>query len=87
MKLLFIPTICGILALITTAIISIGVVKKNSGDKKMQEIASHIEEGTMAFLNKEYKYLAVFIVVVFAAIAIFLDIRTAIAFLWVQYFL
>ncbi len=80
MKLLFIPTICGILALITTAIISIGVVKKNSGDKKMQEIASHIEEGAMAFLNKEYKYLAVFIVVVFAAIAIFLDIRTAIAF-------
>ena len=81
MELLFIPAICGILALITTAVIAMGVVKKNSGDKKMQEIASHIEEGAMAFLNKEYKYLAVFIVVVFVAIAIFLDIRTAVAFL------
>lgn len=81
MELLFIPAICGILALITTAVIAMGVVKKNSGDKKMQEIASHIEEGAMAFLNKEYKYLAVFIVVVFAAIAIFLNIRTAVAFL------
>lgn len=81
MELLFIPAICGILALITTAFIAMGVVKKNSGDKKMQEIASHIEEGAMAFLNKEYRYLAVFIVVVFIAIAIFLNIRTAIAFL------
>lgn len=81
MELLFIPAICGILALITTAFIAMGVVKKNSGDKKMQEIASYIEEGAMAFLNKEYRYLAVFVVVVFVAIAIFLNIRTAIAFL------
>lgn len=81
MELLFIPAICGILALITTAFIAMGVVKKNSGDEKMQEIAAHIEEGAMAFLNKEYKYLAVFIVVVFAAITIFIDVRTAVAFL------
>lgn len=81
MELLFIPAICGILALITTAFIAMGVVKKNSGDEKMQEIAAHIEEGAMAFLNKEYKYLAVFIVVVFAAITTFIDVRTAVAFL------
>ena len=59
MELLLIPAICGILALITTASMAMGVVKKNGGDEKMQEIASHIEDGAMAFLNKEYRYLAV----------------------------
>ncbi|MCR4944434.1 MAG: sodium-translocating pyrophosphatase [Clostridium sp.] len=81
MELLLIPAICGILALITTASMAMGVVKKNGGDEKMQEIASHIEEGAMAFLNKEYRYLAVFVMVVFIAIAVFLNLRTAVAFL------
>lgn len=78
---LLIPVICGILALITTAFIAVEVVKKDKGDEKMQEIASHIEEGAMAFLKKEYIYMSVFIVVVFLAITIFLNIRTAVAFL------
>ena len=47
----------------------------------MKEIAGHIEEGAMAFLKKEYLYLSVFIIIVFIAIIIFLNIKTAIAFL------
>ena len=81
MNLLVIPIICGILALIVTVFIVRGILKKDAGDKVMKEIAGHIEEGALAFLKKEYVYLAVFIVIVFITIALFLNIQTAIAFL------
>lgn len=81
MKLLFVPIICGVLALLVTFLIAYNVIQQESGNKKMQDIAGHIEEGAMAFLKKEYGYLAIFIVIVFIAIAVFLNIKTAIAFL------
>ena len=56
-------------------------MKKDPGNKKMREIASHIEEGAMAFIKKEYKYLSIFVVCIFILISIFLSYKTAIAFL------
>lgn len=81
MEWLMMPLICGFIGLIVMVFISFGIIKKNSGNEKMQEIAGHIEEGAIAFLKKEYVYLTVFIVVVFALLAVFLNIKTAIAFL------
>ncbi|MDY3207193.1 sodium-translocating pyrophosphatase [Clostridium baratii] len=57
------------------------ILKKDPGNKKMREIASHIEEGAMAFIKKEYKYLSIFVVCIFILISIFLSYKTAIAFL------
>ena len=81
MNLLIISALCGIAALLGNIFIIKGIVKKDPGDNEMQEIAGHIEEGAMAFLKKEYRYLAVFIVVVGLTIAIFLKVQTAVAFL------
>ena len=81
MDLLLLPIICGLIALITTMFISKSIVKKDAGNPKMKEIAGYIEEGAMAFLNKEYRYLAVFVIVVFILMTIFLSIQTAIAFI------
>ncbi|WP_294348636.1 sodium-translocating pyrophosphatase [uncultured Clostridium sp.] len=81
MELLLVPSICGVAALLVTLFIAKSIVKENAGDKKMKEIASHIEEGAMAFLKREYRYLAIFIVVVALAIGIFLKVQTAIAFI------
>ena len=81
MKLLLIPMGCGILALLITTFIGFDVLKKDEGNGKMKEISKHIEEGAMAFLKKEYSYLLVFIVAVFALIAIFLNIKTAVSFI------
>ncbi len=81
MDLLLLPIICGLIALITTMFISKSIVKKDAGNPKMKEIAGYIEEGAMAFLNKEYRYLVVFVIVVFILMTIFLSIQTGIAFI------
>ena len=81
MELLALPLGCGIISLVSLGFIARRVISKDSGNKKMKEIASHIEEGAMAFIKREYKYLSVFIVCVFLLILIFLSYKTAIAFL------
>lgn len=81
MELLALPLACGIISLVSLGFIAKNIISKDSGNKKMKEIASHIEEGAMAFIKREYKYLSVFIVCVFLLILIFLSYKTAIAFL------
>ncbi len=56
------------------------VLSKDPGNEKMQEIAAAIQEGAAAFLNREYMYLSVFVVVVAAVLAIFLEWQSAVAF-------
>jgi K(+)-stimulated pyrophosphate-energized sodium pump len=60
-------------------------MKEDAGDEKMQGISKQVQDGAAAFLNAEYKWLAVFVVVVAAAIGFSdadkgLGIFTAIAF-------
>jgi len=57
------------------------LAKMPAGNKRMIEIATAIEDGAMAFLKREYTYLAVFIAVVGAALYAFRGQPTAIAFL------
>ncbi|MDA8807564.1 sodium-translocating pyrophosphatase [Flavobacteriaceae bacterium] len=45
------------------------VMKQDAGDGKMKEISDHIYEGALAFLNAEYKLLAVFVLAVSLALA------------------
>jgi K(+)-stimulated pyrophosphate-energized sodium pump len=51
------------------------------GNEKLVEISEAIHAGAMAFLNREYRALAVFVGVVFVLIAIGMGIQTALAFL------
>ena len=39
-------------------------MKQDAGDGKMKEISDHIYEGALAFLNAEYKLLAIFVLIV-----------------------
>ncbi len=64
------------------AIVLYNVVKAQPiGNEKMREISDDIHSGAMAFLGREYRVLAIFIVVVFILIAIAMTIQTALAFL------
>ena len=54
-----------------------------AGTDRMQEIASYIHEGAMAFLQREYRSLAIFIAVLFLVLCFVpgLGIKVAICFL------
>ena len=43
---------------------AVSVKKKPAGTEKMQEISNAVHEGAMAFLNKEYKILIIFMIIV-----------------------
>ncbi len=60
----------GVLALLFAAYKTSWVNKQDAGDEKMQTIAGHIQEGAMAFLNREYRVLAIFVVVVAVLLAV-----------------
>ncbi len=81
MNILILPLLCGIISLIVLFIMKNKIIKKDDGNEKMREIASHIEEGAMAFIKKEYKYLSIFVACIFILIFIFLNYKTAISFL------
>ena len=41
------------------------IMQEDPGDEKMQKLAKAIQDGARAFLHAEYKWLAVFVAVVF----------------------
>jgi K(+)-stimulated pyrophosphate-energized sodium pump len=59
----------GIVGLIVMAVKSAWVSKQDAGDEKMQNLASKIAAGAMAFLKAEWKVLAYFAVIAAALLA------------------
>lgn len=57
------------------------VLRMDSGNQTMQDIAAAIQEGASAFLNREYTFLSGFVLVVAIVIAAFLNWQTAISFI------
>lgn len=62
------PIIAGLFGLILALLFYVRVKSLDSGNETMNRIASYIREGSMAFLVREYKVLAVYSVVVGAAL-------------------
>ncbi|MFR5264165.1 sodium-translocating pyrophosphatase [Clostridium sp.] len=73
--------IIGLIALITAFFIRKDIIKKDTGNEKMKEIAECIAKGAMAFLKKEYRYLIIFIIIVAIIIGLFLNVITAFSFI------
>ena len=67
--LLLVP-IFGIVGLIYMFVLRNWVVKQDSGSEKMTKLAAYIKEGALAFLNAEYRILAIFVVVAGALLGI-----------------
>ena len=75
-----------LLALIFAFVKFTGIMKQDAGSDRMQDISRQVQEGAAAFLSAEYKWLAVFVVVVAIAIGVSpsdsgLGPRTAISFI------
>ena len=61
--------VCGVLALIFAWARSAWIQRQDPGNERMISISEHIRQGAMAFLAREYRILAVFVVVVAALLA------------------
>src|SRR5437660_1599596 len=82
--------LAGIIAVLFAAWLARDVLSQDKGTKAMQEVASLIFEGAMAFLNRQYRTIALLAVVAAVIIGVLIGglandpahgIRTAIAFL------
>ena len=73
--------IAGVLAIIYGFVTAKKVLNMPAGSKKMQEIASAIQEGASAYLKRQYFTIAIVGVFIFIIIAFFLNIYVALGFL------
>jgi K(+)-stimulated pyrophosphate-energized sodium pump len=80
MGTLIIAPIVGIIALLFAYYKATVVSKAEAGNEKMKEISSHIHEGAMAFLSREYRSVAIFVAVLFVILCFAISWKTAIAF-------
>ena len=62
--MIYMPIALALLGLIYMLVKKSWVMKQDAGDGKMKEISDHIYEGALAFLNAEYRLLAIFVLIV-----------------------
>lgn len=67
-NMIFAPIGLAILGLLFMFVKMAWVKKQAAGDEKMQSISKSIKEGALAFLNAEYKLLAIFVFIASAAL-------------------
>ena len=58
---IYLPILLSIAGLLYMLFKRAWVMKQDAGDGKMKEISDHIYEGALAFLNAEYRLLAIFV--------------------------
>jgi len=68
-----IAVIASIIALAFAALLTSMVLKKDGGNDQIRFIGDAIQKGAMAFLSREYRLLAVFVVVMAIIIGVFID--------------
>ncbi|AFV22614.1 membrane-bound proton-translocating pyrophosphatase [Methanolobus psychrophilus R15] len=78
-SLIYLAPLAGLISLLFAGIFARSILKEEAGSEKMQEIASAIQEGAMAYLNRQYKTIAVVAVILAALIFVLLDDGTKIA--------
>ena len=71
----------GALALIFALYLTRRVLSEDQGNERMQEIGKAVQEGAAAFLGREYRTLAVFVVIVAVVLGILIDPETSVAYI------
>ena len=73
--------IFGIAGLVLAAAIYSWISKQPDGNDLMRKLAGQIHDGAMVFLKREYRILAIFVVVVFILLSVAISVKTGIAFI------
>jgi len=71
---------CSVISLLYAAYLAVKINRESPGNKKMKEISHVIHEGAKAFLNREYRTLAVVVAVIAVAIYFGINPQTAATF-------
>ena len=71
----------GAIALLFAFYLTGKIKKADPGNETMVEISGHIQEGAMAFLSRQYRAIAVFVLAVFLILGFFISWQTAICFI------
>jgi K(+)-stimulated pyrophosphate-energized sodium pump len=72
---------CGVLALLYGWVTSRQVLNANAGTARMQEISGAVQVGARAYLNRQYRTVAIVGVVILIVLGIALGLRVAIGYL------
>jgi Inorganic pyrophosphatase len=72
---------CGVLALLYGIWTSRSVLAESAGNQRMQEIAAAVQEGASAYLNRQYRTIAIVGIVVAVIIGVTLGLKVAIGFI------
>jgi K(+)-stimulated pyrophosphate-energized sodium pump len=80
MTALYIPFIIAILSLCYAGYNTFRVLSHDNGTDKMREIAHAIQDGSMAYMHRQFKTVAIFAVIIAVLMAYLLDWHVALAF-------
>jgi len=73
LDILYLAIVAGVIALAFAAYLAWKVTQSDEGNEQVRFIGNAIREGAMAFLSREYRLLAIFVVVVFVVLWVFID--------------
>ena len=71
----FLVVATGLLALLFAVYLSLSFLKENQGTAKMIEISEAIQQGAMAFLNRQYKTLIPITILIFFLLGFFTEYK------------
>jgi len=78
--ILALAPIAGALALVFVGYLAFHIARQDSGTERMKDIAEAIREGATAYLSRQYRTLAVFVIAVAVIVMLALDYRISIAY-------
>ncbi len=80
MGFLYLAPVAGALALVFAYYQATRVLREDAGNSRMQELSDFIHEGAMAFLSREYRVIAIFMVVMVLILGFVINWLTALCF-------
>ena len=73
MTILYLAIAVSLLGLIFAAFLTFRILRQDQGNETIQFIGRAIQEGSIAFLSREYRMLSIFVVVMFIILATLID--------------
>ena len=71
--IIIIALVAGGVALLFALYQAFRVMKQDTGNDAIRDIGQAIQEGSMAFLSREYRFIAIFVIAVFVILWLFID--------------